>query len=215
MTFISNLSPWPPLLPAPPYPVNWGLKAVTGPAVEPVSVTMLKQHARIEVSDDDWTVLPRFIRAARRQVERDLNRFLVTQTWDLVLDAFPMRSIPILVPRPPLQSVTSITTIDTDGASSVMDPTLYIVDTVSEPGRIGQVDSGIWPQNLRSFQPITVRFVAGYPGQVRGGTITALTLADGTAKAITASAHGLSTGEYVTVAGVTNDAAYNGRSRSW
>src|SRR5579864_7623428 len=119
MTFISNLSPWPPLLPAPPYTINWGLKPVTQPAVEPVSVTMLKNHARIEISDDDWSVLPRFIRAARRQFERDTNRFLVTQTWDLVLDQFPLRSIPLLVPRPPLQSIVSITAVNSDGSTTV------------------------------------------------------------------------------------------------
>src|SRR5579864_2794521 len=119
MTFISNLSPWPPLLPAPPYAINWGLKLVTAPAVEPVTTTMLKNHARIEIPDDDWSVIPRFIRAARRQMERDTNRFLVTQTWNLVLDQFPLRSIPLLVPRPPLQSVVSITTINSDGTTTV------------------------------------------------------------------------------------------------
>lgn len=210
MTFISNLSPWPPLLPAPPYAINWGLKVVTPPSVEPISVTMLKNHARIEISDDDWSVIPRFIRAARRQLEKDTNRFFVTQTHDLVLDAFPLRSIPILVPRPPLQSIVSITTIDTDGTSTVMDPTTYIVDPASEPGRIGVVDNTIWPQNLRSFAPITVRFVAGYTGTARGGGVAAAAYDGGIATITMTTAHGLGTGELVTVAGMT-PAGYNGQ----
>ncbi len=210
MTFISNLSPWPPLLPAPPYAINWGLKVVTPPAVEPVTTTMLKNHARIEVGDDDWSVIPRFIRAARRQVERDTNRFLVTQTWDLTLDAFPLRSIPILVPRPPLQSLVSITTVNSDGTTTV-DTTLtnYLVDTISEPGRIGLIDTVIWPQSLRNFNPITVRFVAGYTGIARGGGIASMTWAAGTVTVTTNNAHGLGTGENVTIAGV-GPSGYNG-----
>lgn len=210
MTFISNLSPWPPLLPAPPYAINWALRSVTPPAFEPITATMLKNHARIEISDDDWSVIPRFLRAARRQLEGDTNRFFVPQTWDLALDAFPARAIPICVPRPPLISVTSIVTINTDGTTATMDPTTYIVDTASEPGRIGVIDNAYWPQNLRSFQPITVRYVAGYIGSARGGSVTGLTQANGIATAITAAPHGLGTGELVTIAGVTNDVTYNG-----
>lgn len=211
MTFISNLSPWPPLLPAPPYAINWGLKLVTPPAVEPITVTMLKNHARIEISDDDRTALPRFVRAAVRQLQRDTNRFFVTQTWDLFLDQFPLRAIPLLVPRPPLQSIVSITTYDTSGNPTV-DNVLsnYIIDTASEPGRIGVLDNTFWPQNLRAFMPITIRFVAGYTGTARGGGVNTLTQADGDATATTAAAHGLGVGELVMIAGVNNDNGYNG-----
>jgi len=208
MTFISNLSPWPPLLPAPPYAINWGLKLVTAPVVEPVTATMLKNHARIEISDDDWSVIPRFIRAARRQFEKDTNRFLVTQTHNLLLDQFPLRSIPINVPRPPLQSVASITTIDTSGNATVMDPTTYIVDTASEPGRIGVVDTALWPQNLRAFQPITIQFTAGYTGVLRAA-IASIAYDGNMVSVTTLTAHGLGSGEYVTIAGMT-PAGYNG-----
>jgi uncharacterized phiE125 gp8 family phage protein len=209
MTFISNLSPWPPLLPAPPYPVAWGLTCVTPPAVEPLTVTEVKNHARIEVSDDDWSLIPRYIRAARHQFERDTNRFLITQTWDLALDAFPSRSNPLSVPRVPLQSIVSITTRDPSNVSSVMDATTYYVDVANEPGRVGLVDTAIWPQNLRSFQPITVRFIAGYTGFSRGGGIVTATWANSVATITTASAHGFATGEQVLIAGVTA-AGYNG-----
>lgn len=209
MTFISNLSPWPPLLPAPPYGINWGLQLVTAPVVEPLSVTELKNQGRIEITDDDWTVLPRYLRAARHQFEHDTNRSLVARTMNLVMDACPLRSIPILVPRPPLQSVLSIVTIDTDGNQTTMDPTTYLVDGVSEPGRIGLVDTAIWPQNLRSFQPITVQHIAGYTGQARGGGIATLTQVAGTATATTSASHGLATGQQVTIAGATQ-AGYNG-----
>jgi uncharacterized phiE125 gp8 family phage protein len=209
MTFISNLSPWPPLLPAPPYPVGWGLVCVTPAVVEPLTVTEVKNHARIEVPDDDWSLIPRYIRAARHQFERDTNRFLITQTWDLFLDALPARSIPLTVPRPPLQSIVSVTTRDPSNVSSVRDATTDYVDTASEPGRVGLVDTAIWPQNLRSFQPITVRFVAGYTGYSRGGGIVTATWAANVATITTASTHGFATGEQVVIAGVTA-AGYNG-----
>src|SRR5260370_37918436 len=120
MTFISKLSPGPPLLPAPPYAINWALKAVTAPLVEPISVTMAKAHARVETTDDDTGPIVRFIRTCRHQVERDTNRYYTTQTWNLLIDQFPLRSIPIMIPRPPLQSVVSIVTYDTSGVPTTM-----------------------------------------------------------------------------------------------
>ena len=213
MTFISNLTPWPPLLPAPPRGIGWALVCVTPPAVEPITVTELKNHERIEISDDDFTLLPRYIRAARAQDERDTNRFVLPQTWDLLLDSVPYRNVPLEIPRPPLQSVVSFTTYDTSNVATLMDPATYIVDVASEPGRIGLAESASWPQSLRSFQPVKVRFVAGYTGFSRGGGITVASWANDLAQFTTASAHGFVTGEQVVIAGMT-PAAYNGTYRS-
>lgn len=209
MTFISNLSPWPPLLPAPPYAINWALKAVTAPVVEPISVTMAKAHARIEITDDDTGPILRFIRTCRRQVERDTNRYYCTQTWNLLIDSFPLRSIPIIIPRPPLQSVLSIVTTDTDEVATTMDPTGYLVDTASEPGRVGLIDNAIWPQDLRAFQPITVQFVAGYTGLQHGGVLTAMTWANNTVSVTSTMPHDFATGDFGVLSGVT-PAGYNG-----
>ena len=100
------------------------------------------------------------IRTARVAAEGYTRRALVTQTWDLKLDRFPCWTIH--VPKPTLQSVVSISYVDTDGATQTLDPSTYLVDTSSTPARITPVFGGIWPVTLYQNNAVTVRFVAGY-----------------------------------------------------
>lgn len=100
------------------------------------------------------------IRTARVAAEGYTRRALVTQTWDLKLDRFPCWTIH--VPKPTLQSVVSITYVDTNGATQTLDPSTYLVDTSSTPARITPVFGGIWPVTLYQNNAVTVRFVAGY-----------------------------------------------------
>jgi hypothetical protein len=43
-----------------------------------------------------------------------------------------------------------------------MDPSLYKVDAVSEPGRIKPVYGTTWPSHREDYGAVIVRFVAGY-----------------------------------------------------
>lgn len=107
--------------------------------------------------DPELTAL---IKAARVAAEGYTRRALVTQTWDLKLDCFPHWTI--YVPKPTLQSVTSITYVDSNGVTQTLDPSLYLVDTNSTPARITPVFGGIWPVTRWQNNAVTVRFVAGY-----------------------------------------------------
>lgn len=107
--------------------------------------------------DPELTAL---IKAARVAAEGYTRRALVTQTWDLKLDRFPCWTIN--VPKPVLQSVVSITYVDTDGVTQTLDPSQYLVDTSSTPARITPVFGGIWPVTRWQNNAVTVRFVAGY-----------------------------------------------------
>ena len=68
----------------------------------------------------------------------------------------------IRVPLPPLQSVTSITYIDTAGDSQTLAASKYTVDTSSEPARIVPSFSNDWPSTRAQIDAVTVRIVAGY-----------------------------------------------------
>jgi len=142
-----------------------GLALVTAPPAEPVSLDEAKDHLRVKNGDED-VLLTGLIKAARQHVDgRDgwLNRALITQTWDLFLDAFPCSSdIPIVVPLPPLQSITSVTYLDDAGASQTWAATDYTVDAKSEPGRILPAYGLSYPSTRRVMNAVTVRFVAGY-----------------------------------------------------
>lgn len=111
-------------------------------------------------SDDD--LLNALITTARQHVENTLRRSLITQTWELWLDAFPSADY-IEVPLPPLISVTSITYYDVDDTVATMDADEYFVDVKSEPGRIGLNDGETWPSTtLRPRNGVCVTFVSGY-----------------------------------------------------
>jgi uncharacterized phiE125 gp8 family phage protein len=62
----------------------------------------------------------------------------------------------------PLQSVTFIQYLDGDGLAQTLDPTLYTVDTKSDPGWIAPAYGTTFPGAMPVFNAVTIRFVAGY-----------------------------------------------------
>jgi len=111
------------------------------------------------------TFITGLIKVAREYCENYQHRALATQTWDLVLDDFPDEDF-IELPKAPLQSVTSITYIDSAGTTATMTASLsgYFVDT-NEPGKVCLSYGITWP----SFTPypygaVKVRFVCGHTG---------------------------------------------------
>jgi len=139
------------------------LKLITGPASEPITLAEAKEHIRVETdftADDD--LITNLIIAAREYCEGFQNIAYITQTWELVLDKFPVKDY-IQLPRPPLQSVTSVKYKDYEGTETTLDASKYIVDTDNEPGNVVLAYNESWP----SFTPyptgaVRVRFVAGY-----------------------------------------------------
>lgn len=105
-------------------------------------------------------LLSRLITGARTAAERITRRALVTQTWDMYLDQFPAWEMGI--PKPPLQSVTSITYVDTDGTTQTLAADQYRVDLKSEPARITPAFGVVWPTTRWQTNAVTVRFVCGY-----------------------------------------------------
>lgn len=136
-----------------------GLKLVTGPAVEPVTLAEAKAHLRVTGTDED-ALVSALIVAARSFAEECTGRAFVTQTWDYVLDAFPCAAFEL--PKAPLQSVTSVSYVDTDGATQTLDSGLYKVDAITDPGRIAPAYGETWPSTRAEENAVTIRFVAGY-----------------------------------------------------
>jgi len=122
------------------------------------------------------------VSAVRERAEAATGRQLLTATYDLVLDSFPCGVQPfelglhwtvdrignmfLDIPRPPLQSVTSITYVDTAGATQTWSSANYLVDKPSGPrcrrGRIAPAYGVVWPFTQAQINAATVRFVAGY-----------------------------------------------------
>lgn len=135
------------------------LKLFTQPAAEPLTMDETKATIRVDATDDDALIV-RLIIAARMQAENLTRRALVTQTWELYLEQFPSWSL--FLPKPTLQSVTSITYLDELGVTQTLAVDQYLVDIVSEPGRITPAYGIAWPFTRRQMNAVCVRFVAGY-----------------------------------------------------
>ena len=160
------------------------LKQITGPTVEPCTAAEAAAFLRLG-NAADLDLVGMMVRAARRVVENETARALLTQTWEYYLDAFPggdfwslsrplgvrpyhreiftlPHQLSIQVPKPPLQSVTWIKYTDPSGAQQTLDPSLYTVDAVTEPARILPVYGQWWPLTQAVPNAVVVRFVAGY-----------------------------------------------------
>ncbi len=133
---------------------------VVEPVEEPVSLEEVKRHANVGITADD-SEINNDITEAREYCEGIAGRQFVTATRKIVLDGFPSRIIE--VPRPPLQSVSSITYTDENGSGQTWSSALYQVDTDGEPGRIAPIDTETYPSTQAgTFGTVVVTFMAGY-----------------------------------------------------
>jgi len=139
-----------------------GLKLITPSDYEPVPLLEMKDHLRIDTTDDDVLILL-LMKAAREYCERYQNRIYLMQTWEFTLDEWPANGI-IRIPKSPLQtSGMSIKYYGTDGTEYTWDASKYQIDTHREPGRVAPVYGETWPSTiLRPLNGIIITFVAGY-----------------------------------------------------
>lgn len=138
---------------------------VTAPTSEPITRAEAKAHLRVDSTAED-TLIDNLIKAFRFSVDgKDgwLNRALITQTWKLYLDRFPLSSrTPVIVPLPPLQSVTHIKYYDADGTQQTWGASNYVVDSAAEPGLIFPAYNVVWPTTRDMPNAVEIQFVAGY-----------------------------------------------------
>ena len=136
---------------------------VTPPAFEPVTVAELKEHLRVDSTNED-SLIERLIVDARETVEAWTRRAIITQTWEYFLYCFPGRNY-IELPFGNLQSVTSVKYKDSNAVETTMTVnTDYIVESNSEMhGRIVLPYGDVWPTlSFYPSKPITIRFVCGW-----------------------------------------------------
>jgi uncharacterized phiE125 gp8 family phage protein len=138
-----------------------GVKLITAPASEPVTLAEAKAQCRVDISTDD-TYISNLIIAAREWCEQFDWRVYMPQTWEFYLDAWPSRNT-IEIPKPPLQSITSVKYTDADDVETTLSSSQYIVDAVSDPGWLILKSLYTWPAvTLRDANGIAIRFVCGY-----------------------------------------------------
>lgn len=147
-----------------------GLKLVTAPVAEPLTAAECKARIGLGSEVDDATVNA-WIKAERQKLDGAtgwLGRALITQTWDLILDAFPCEwwadhrwQREIILPLPPLQQVVSVKYLDGSGVEQTWDSTLYRV-IQDEPAKLLPIEGQVWPSTLWGQGSVTIRFRCGY-----------------------------------------------------
>jgi uncharacterized phiE125 gp8 family phage protein len=135
-----------------------GIKLITAPTTEPVSLSDAKEHLVISDSLHD-DLITSAIKAAREWVEQYLGKCLINQTWELALDDFPEE---IELIKLPVSSIDSIKYIDQDGAEQTITATNYGIDDYSPRHWVIPVSGYSWPVPLDSANAVKVRYVAGY-----------------------------------------------------
>lgn len=135
----------------------------TPPTEQPVILTEAKKQVEIAlgVTYHDAHLL-RLMSAATQEVERIANRAILSQTLVLRLDRFPAGRGRIHLPRPPLQSVTSVKYYDTNGDQQTLATTVYKVLTAQEPGQIALKYGQTWPSVYAEAEAVEIEYVAGY-----------------------------------------------------
>ena len=161
------------------------LRLVTGPAEQPVTLDEARMHLRVSEPDED-SMIKGLIIAATQWAESIIEGAIVTQTFEVILDAFPdartqwrgppdvspSANIP-LIPlgritqghialRSPLQTVNSVKYVDPAGILQTMDPAQYVVEQYDGPGFVRPAFGCNWPSYRRQGNAVIVNFTAGF-----------------------------------------------------
>ena len=160
-----------------------GIKIDTAWTASAVATSEQKSFMRVDFSDDD-TLIAELIKSAQNLVEAYMNRAITTQTLSLFLDRLPFYSdlklqegiftAPdleynsnfIVLPKPPVASVTHVKYYDNDNNASTFASSNYYVDTISNQARVVLKTGSSWPtvSETRNANAYEIKYVAGYGG---------------------------------------------------
>lgn len=99
---------------------------LAAPAVEPLSLADAKAFLRVETSDDD-DVVTALIAGARIHIEAQTRRALITQSWRLVFDRWPIDGLLSIVPAP-LQALAAARVYDANNVAQALDVSAFVLD---------------------------------------------------------------------------------------
>ena len=134
------------------------MKVTTEPAVEPVSLSTVKDQLGIADDATDFVLSSR-IKGARQWVEDYCERALISQTIEFRFDMWPSDGV-VKVPLPDIISVTSVKYIDENGTEQTASSDDYTGDTFDH---VIRNDYGCtWPSPRNEKNACRVVYVAGY-----------------------------------------------------
>lgn len=143
-----------------------GWKVTTAAAEALISTADMKTYLKVENSADD-TLIAALVSGATEHAQRYLSQAFVTQSITEKLDRFdvyPMYNefAAIQLSVNPVQSITSITYVDSNGATQTLSSSLYVLDNYRKRAVIAPAYGQSWPSARTQVNAITVVYSAGY-----------------------------------------------------
>lgn len=129
----------------------------TNTAATVLSIEDLRAHLNVDGVDSDAVIMA-CQRAAVDMVERECGIQIGPGQYTLVTD-FPQGRSDIVLPRPPLTAVSSVTYVAPDGTSLTLDPDVARVST-ARPGRLALRPGRSWPETAGGGA-VTIVYTAG------------------------------------------------------
>ena len=136
-----------------------GLKLLSGPAAEPVSIDEVKAHLRVDGNNED-ALIASLVLTSRLHIETALGLAMMTQQWQLVLDTWPADAI-VKLGIAPVQAINEVRVIDKDGAAIVVPSSSYTLEVTGRPARLVAGDHA-WPSPGRKAGGVQIDFTAGF-----------------------------------------------------
>jgi uncharacterized phiE125 gp8 family phage protein len=138
-----------------------GLRLVTGPAAQPVTLAEAKAHLRVTHAQDD-AYIASIVAAATRQTENDTSRRWITQRWACVLDAFPSDGGAVVLPLQPVAPTgAAVKYLDSAGTEQTWNAANWALDVSGPFARVAPVASASWPAAANRIGAVSIEFDAG------------------------------------------------------
>jgi uncharacterized phiE125 gp8 family phage protein len=129
------------------------------PAAAVITTADLKDHLRVDVSDDD-DLIDGYLLAAMSYAQHHAGIAIGRQTIELALDEFP--DGPISLPLIPAASISSVTYVDSSGDTQTLSSSLYALDNYSsQEAWVLPAAGTYWPETYESANAVKVQYLAG------------------------------------------------------
>jgi uncharacterized phiE125 gp8 family phage protein len=138
------------------------IERLTAPAIELVTLAEVKQHCRVDTSDDDG-FLERAIKSSREVIEGPTGAGIVmlASQWQMRLDCFATE---IWIPTGPVISIDAVAYVDAAGALQTLGADQYQWRKGHYEARIRPAYGRAWPTLRHVFDAVRVTFTAGFAG---------------------------------------------------
>lgn len=133
------------------------LKLITPATALPLVLADVKLYLKVDHDAED-ALITSLIEAATQNCEHILQRSIMPQTWELVLDAFPAGDLELF--KLPVASITSVKYVLNE-AEQTLAADQYVLDGEQDQ-RAWLLSVNDWPSTDDVANAVRVRYVAGY-----------------------------------------------------